>query len=325
MRLSVVIPTFERLPALQACLASIAAQEPEGCVYEVVVADDGSGDRTFEWLTEASQQEWPFRLRVLQCPHRGPAAARNAGVREASGDVILFTGDDCVLAPGCIERHHQAHEKWTTGTSVLGFTTWLPSLDIHPFMHFQENGGSQFAYWRIADREDAGWLNYYTTHISTPRMALLENPFDERFPAARYEDLELGYRLEQRGHRIVYEPEALIWHDHPLDCESFLRQCEGFGQHAVLFHQLHPADEGLAQSLGIRDAEQADRVFGPALEAADQLVKSLEAKLVDAPATSFGVRGGQSLLHDAYRLLTHHALIGGIRKALSLPAPVVEF
>ena len=324
MKLSVVIPTFERLTALRACLGSLAEQEPRGLIYEVVVADDGSDDQSFAWLTASAQKEWPFRLRVLRCPHRGPAAARNAGVREATGDLILFTGDDCVLAPGCIERHLRGHQRWTTGTSVLGFTTWLPSLDITPFMHFQENGGSQFAYWRIPDPEDASWLYYYTTNISTPRALLLENPFQERFPAARYEDLELGYRLEQRGHRIVYDAEAIAWHDHPVDFFSFRNRCETYGEHAVLFHRLHPADEGLATALGIRDAEQADRIFGPSLDAAQTLIEDLEPRLGGAPATAFGVRGAGSMLHNAYRLLTHHALLRGIRKALSLPAPTVE-
>lgn len=320
MKLSVVIPTFERRDKLRACLESLTAQAGAPA-YEVVVVDDGSKDGTREWLSGASGQAWPFGLRVVLQSHRGPAAARNAGVREAIGDLVLFLGDDCIAAPGCLAEHLRAHRAGSDG-SVLGFTTWLPSLEITPFMHYQENGGSQFAYGRIEDPEDAGWRFYYTTNISTPRAVLLEHPFEERFPAARYEDMELGWRLQQLGHRVRYWPEALVWHDHPIDFDSFRARCAAYGEYAALFHQLHPEDEGLAVALGVRDAEQADRVFRPGLECAEAVVDAIEPSLGAAPASAFAVRGATALLHDAYRLLIHHEQITGIRKALSLPAPM---
>ncbi|MGI9590409.1 MAG: glycosyltransferase family 2 protein, partial [Myxococcota bacterium] len=319
------VPTHERVEQLRACLASLAEQEPAGCVHEVVVVDDGSGDGTTAWLAAAERMDWPFRFVTLRQRQGGPAVARNAGVRAASGDVVLFTGDDCVAAPGCIAEHLEARRGRAGADSVLGFTTWLPSLDITPFMHFQENGGSQFAYWRITDPENAGWLSYYTTNISTPRPLLLAHPFEERFRAARYEDLELGYRLEQAGHRVVYRPDALVWHDHPITFEGFRAACEGHGEFAALFHQLHPEDEALARSLGVRDAQQADQVFGPGLDAARELIAETEPRLGAAPAAAFGVRGATALLHEAYRLCIHHALLCGIRKALSLPAPCTSF
>lgn len=322
MRLSVVIPTYNRRRALEACVESLAEQEAQGCVHEVVIVDDGSSDGTAEWLESAARRDWPFDIQTLRGPHAGPATARNLGVRACTGDLVLFTGDDCVLAPGCIEQHLRAHAEATAPRSVLGMTTWLPSLTITPFMHYQENGGSQFAYGRIHDPNDAGWLYYYTTNVSTPRMSLGPRPFDERFPAARYEDLELGYRLHDDGLPIVYRQEALAWHDHPITFQEFRARCGMYGEYAALFHELHPHDETLANLLGIRDAEAADQVFGPGLAVAEKLVASIEEDLGDAPVTAFGVRGTSALLHDAYRLLIHHALLCGIRKAMSLPEPV---
>lgn len=321
MRLSVVIPTHDRARQLRSCVESLGAQQPAGCIHEVIVVDDGSSDDTSAWLEAAARQDWPFRFRALRQRQSGPAAARNAGVQAASGELVLFTGDDCVAAPGCVAEHLDSHGVPGGPSSVLGFTTWLPSLDITPFMHFQENGGSQFAYWRIADPEDAGWLCYYTTNVSTPRHLLLDHPFEDRFPAARYEDLELGYRLERAGHRVRYRPEALVWHDHPITFQGFHARCQSYGEYAALFHRLHEDDEGLARTLGIRDAEQADQVFAPGLGAAQALIAELEPQIGGAPVSAFGVRGATALLHDAYRLSIHHELLCGIRKALSLPAP----
>ncbi|MCP5058926.1 MAG: glycosyltransferase [bacterium] len=320
MRLSVVVPTFERHEKLEACIASLASQEDATAIGDVVIADDGSQDDTIVWLDAASRRDWPFALRIVRLRHRGPAATRNAGVRAATSEYVAFTGDDCVLAPGWAKAHLLEHATHP-GRSVLGHTTWLPSLDVTPFMHYQENGGSQFAYGRIANRDDAGWRFYYTTNISTPRHLLLAHPFEESFPAARYEDMELGWRLERAGHRIAYRPEALAWHDHPVAFESFRARSPEYGEYAALFHRLHPQDEELARALGIRDAEACDRVFLPGIQAAEQVVEDLEDTLVaktSAPA-AFGVRGATELLHDAYRLLIHQALVGGIRKGLSLP------
>ena len=176
---------------------------------------------------------------------------------------------------------------------------------------------------RIADRGDAGWRFYYTTNVSSPRDLLLAMPFDERFPAARYEDLELGWRLARTGHRIAYVPEALAWHDHPIAFETFRARSFEYGAYAAMFHELHPESEELAVALGIRDAEQADRVLGAALAGAEDVVRALEPAVAQAPADAFAVRGARALLHDAYRLLVHHALVRGIRKALSLPEPAV--
>ncbi|MCP5070997.1 MAG: glycosyltransferase [bacterium] len=315
-----VIPTFERHEKLEACVASLATQENVTAISDVVIADDGSQNDTTAWLEAAPRRDWPFSLRILRLRHRGPAAARNAGVRAAKGELVAFTGDDCRLAPGWVKTHLLGH---ATGTarSVLGHTTWLPALEVTPFMHYQENGGSQFAYGRIADPDHTGWRFYYTTNISTPRHLLLEHPFEERFPAARYEDMELGWRLDRAGHKICYRPEALAWHDHPIGFESFRARCPEYGEYATLFHQLHPEDEALAQALGIRDAEDCDQVFPPAIEAAKQVVLELEESLgtADRAPAAFGVRGAEELLHASYRLLIHHALVTGIRKALSLP------
>ena len=124
------------------------------------------------------------------------------------------------------------------------------------------------------------------------------------------------------GLPVVFRQEALVWHDHPITFQEFRARCGMYGEYAALFHELHPEDETLANLLGIRDAETADQVFGPGLAAAEALIASVEGSLGHAPATAFGVRGANALLHDAYRVLIHHALVCGIRKALSLSEPV---
>lgn len=86
MKVSVVIPTFNRKQSLLRCLTSI------GKDVEIVVVDDGSSDGTAEVVKQMSHPE----LVYVQQANGGPASARNKGIGIASGDYIAFTDDDCV-------------------------------------------------------------------------------------------------------------------------------------------------------------------------------------------------------------------------------------
>jgi len=98
MFLSVVIPTYNRLPILQKCLRALEQQRLEAPIsnYEVVVVDDGSTDETVQWLLHNGGQ-LPH-VRLVQQDHGGPAEGRNRGVDNARGDVIVFTGASAVIA-----------------------------------------------------------------------------------------------------------------------------------------------------------------------------------------------------------------------------------
>ncbi|MBK7899116.1 MAG: glycosyltransferase family 2 protein [Azonexus sp.] len=105
MRFSCVIPTFNRRERLRVALASVASQSvrPE----EIVVVDDGSRDDTQEYLTGLQRTSPDLPLVVLRQENRGPAAARNAGIRIASGDYVAFLDDDDLWLPEKLARQQQ--------------------------------------------------------------------------------------------------------------------------------------------------------------------------------------------------------------------------
>lgn len=89
-QITVVMPTFNRLAAIQENFDSIQALEG---ISEIVVVVDGSTDGTAEWLEALGDR----RMTVVRQPQRGSPAARNAGIDAARGDWILMTEDDCYL------------------------------------------------------------------------------------------------------------------------------------------------------------------------------------------------------------------------------------
>lgn len=242
---SVVIPTYNRLDVLPEVLAALAAQEGAP-PFEVLVVDDGSTDGTADWLGRRA----PSHVRVLRQPNQGPAAARNHGVAEARGERVAFLGDDTVPAPDWLARHRRAARERPDAErlAVIGYTSWHARMRLNPFLRYINEHGLQFGYALIEDPEDVPFNFLYTSNLSLPRRLLLDEPFDLRFPYAAWEDTELGYRLERRGLRLVYEPAARVAHDHPTTIRRFTARQEKVGYSAVVFYLLH---EELGPFLGL--------------------------------------------------------------------------
>ncbi|MGD2115006.1 MAG: glycosyltransferase [Acidobacteriota bacterium] len=237
-RVSVVIPTYQRMDVLPEVLDALEGQR-DAPPFEVVVVDDGSRDDTPEFL---ASRRFAVPARVLCQGNRGPAAARNAGVRAAAGRWVAFLGDDTVPTPGWLARHVAAHEERGGGDelAVIGYTRWHPRVRTDPFLEYINEYGLQFGYRLIEDPEDVPFNFFYTSNLSLHRSRLLAHPFDERFPYAAWEDIELSYRLSRAGQRLVYEPRAVTLHDHPTDLERFMVRQEKAGYSAVVFYRLHP-------------------------------------------------------------------------------------
>jgi glycosyltransferase involved in cell wall biosynthesis len=238
LKFSVVIPTYRRPDTLFQVLEALAVQAgaPD---FEVVVVDDGSGDETVGRL---SAYRPPHAFRFLTQENAGPAAARNRGVCEAGGETILFLGDDTVPEAELLSVHARAHgEKRPYPVAVLGYTTWPRGLKVSPFLHHINEYGLQFGYGLIENPEAVPFNFFYTSNVSLPRDLLIEaGLFDTSFPHAAWEDIEVAYRLMQRGMRMLYRPGAVARHHHDITFASFRRRQERAGEAAAIFYEKHP-------------------------------------------------------------------------------------
>jgi GT2 family glycosyltransferase len=254
---SIVIPTFNRLAALQRVLAALAQQwRPSGVELEVVVVDDGSGDGTTEWLRSSSAPA----SRVLTQANAGPAAARNRGVEAAGGELVLFLGDDTVPQPGWLAAHLEDHRLFDGdgALAVLGYTAFPGAMDS-PFRRYINEYGAQFGYALIADPCAVPFNFFYTSNVSLPRAEFLRHGgFREDFPAAAWEDIEFAYRAARQGLRIRYQPRARTLHEHCVRPRTFCRRQMTSGLSAAIFHRLHPE---LGDFLGVHLLERPWRAL----------------------------------------------------------------
>ena len=240
MLASVVIPTFDRLEDLRRVVAAVQAEaECFGGGVEIVVVDDGSDDGTWEWLSARAAESG---LNVLRQKNSGPAVARNRGVEIATGDIVLFLGDDTVPQPGWLAAHFEEHRMARNAglLAVLGYTSFPPEFDS-PFARFINEYGAQFGYSIIEDPTEVPFNFFYTSNISLPREILERlGGFREDFPAAAWEDIEFAYRAVGQGLRLRYQPRARTLHYHRVLPRTFCSRQRTSGISAAIFAGLHP-------------------------------------------------------------------------------------
>lgn len=106
IRISVIIPTYNRRHVLERTLPGVLAQDFPPQDYEVIVVMDGSTDGTAELLRGLKPE---CSLRVLESQHRGAGAARNVGIHAALGELVLFLDDDLIAPPNLLRQHCASH------------------------------------------------------------------------------------------------------------------------------------------------------------------------------------------------------------------------
>jgi glycosyltransferase involved in cell wall biosynthesis len=132
MGISVIIPTHNRKDLLRRCLAAATSQDyPD---YEVIVVDDGSTDGTGAMV----RREFPQVRYIRQERNRGPAAARNRGIKVATGEIIAFTDDDCLLPLDFLSRLADGYRRYPEVAGVGGYLEAPDDLlRTNPFARYE--------------------------------------------------------------------------------------------------------------------------------------------------------------------------------------------
>jgi GT2 family glycosyltransferase len=255
VRVSVVVPTRDRREELIRTLRALQDQRDPGDGFEVVVVDNGSSDGSLAAARDLGDGG-AMRLFAVSEPRQGPAAARNAGVAAASGEVILFLGDDTEPADaGLVEAHAALHrDADDPAYGVLGHVAWSERQEVTPLMRWLGRS-FQFNFDDLPPGPVAPSRAFWTAHVSIRRDAFERTGgFDTRFPWAAVEDVELGLRLERIGVRLEQHPELTVLHTHPVELAASLERSRRIGRSAALLHELHPDwdDPGLAPARGAR-------------------------------------------------------------------------
>lgn len=220
LSLTVVIPTHNRHDILKQVLLHLA----DGSVKpdEVIVVDDGSEPAVTDIIDVNSYGM--SRVAVLR--HnlgRGAAAARNAGARAATGDIIVFIDDDVFPDRHCLRYHKMIHQQNSAQAyGVMGRIYFDPDLPRTPLMHYLEEVGNFVAVSKGEDRnvERRGLIS---ANFSLKRAFLEDKEvlFNEEFPYSQTEDTEFGVRMIIEGWDLHYHIAPSARHHSPFTMSNF--------------------------------------------------------------------------------------------------------
>ncbi len=228
MKCSLIIPAYNAEKTIVSCLESTLDQSLSLDEYEVFVVDDGSTDKTCEIV-----KKYPIRL--IQQRNHGPAEARNRGAKEAKGEILIFTDSDCELDFNFLEKIIPSVVKYPKIVGVQG-----------SYKTKQKEFMAQFGQVEIETRYKKMKKNKYIDFIGTYAAAYKKNVFqlnggfDTGFPVASGEDTEFSYKLHQNGHKMVLEPEAFVYHQHPTQLKHYLRTKFYRGYWRIRLYKKHP-------------------------------------------------------------------------------------
>jgi glycosyltransferase involved in cell wall biosynthesis len=240
---SFVIPTYNRAATLAECLAALDRERVCGIPFEVIVVDDGSSDGTIDEV-RCMQERFSVPLRLLYQENRGPAIARNRGVAVAHGELIVFLGDDIIVEPGYLGHLYAAYQSYQAERrGILGFTRYREDAIPTPFGRWLDAESTlQFLYSRASIEQPLGFRLFYTSNLLVPRRLLIEaGGFNQEFRHPAYEDMDLGYRLEERGFVLYYCPAATAVHAHQVSLPSFAARMTMAARAAMDLRRLNPA------------------------------------------------------------------------------------
>lgn len=229
-KVSIIIPTYNRLTRLKQVISAIERQTYALDDVEVIIVSDGSTDGTDSYFSTIKTS---LNLRCVLQQNAGPAAARNNGIRNAQGDIILFIDDDVVPSPQLLMEHMRVHTE-RPNMVVLGPMLNPPDFALSPWVAWEQAmlekqyNAMQQGTFKTSARQ------FYTGNTSLPRHILLvSGGFDERF--RRAEDIELAYRLKAQDIEFMFIMTAVGYHYAERSFRSWIQIPYSYGRHEITF------------------------------------------------------------------------------------------
>jgi glycosyltransferase involved in cell wall biosynthesis len=217
---SLVVPVHNNRQGTGRLLAAcLDVFSPRHCPREIIIVDSLS----FPLLTVPRFASWGLPLQVLACPRPGAAAARNLGARTSTGEWLLFLDSDCLPTPALIEGYQHAMDGSVAYAGVV-----RAAHDDRLSRYYDTQGiFSPPPVWHQG-RERPAYL--ITANALVWRQALERiGGFDERFPDAGGEDVDLGLRLWRIG-PLAYAPQAQVIHATEPHLGAFVRRFVRYGR-----------------------------------------------------------------------------------------------
>ena len=224
--ISVITPTFNRANELPFLVQSIQNQTLDHSLFEMIIVDDGSTDNT-ESLVRSLIEKINFNLKYFTKNNQGPGAARNYGIKNSKGELILFIDSDCEADPLWMEIIYDYYTK--EGFDACGgpdaaksdFTPLQKAID-YSMTSFMTTGGMRGHNTKMIAKFYPRSHNMGVTKILIKKVG--------GFGSLRHgQDIELSYRIRKIGSRVIFIKDAIVYHRRRTTLKKFFRQVFNWG------------------------------------------------------------------------------------------------
>jgi GT2 family glycosyltransferase len=225
-KVSVVVCVYNGERTIDSCLSSLEKLNYPN--YEVVVVNDGSADKTRE-IAESYDY-----IRLINQENKGLSEARNVGIRASKGEIIAFTDADCMVDADWLT--YLVARFQSTEFAAVGGPNLSPPDDSFVASCVAVSPGAPTHV--LLDDEVA-------EHIPGCNMAFRREAleaiagFDPIFRSAG-DDVDLCWRLQNKGYKIGFSPAAVVWHFRRNTIRDYLKQQRGYGKAETLLFFKHP-------------------------------------------------------------------------------------
>ncbi len=203
--ISVIIITYNRCRELERCLNSLMAQK--NSQFEIIVVDGGSTDCTTDLI-----KQYPINF-VRELKRSGISAARNLGISNSKGDIVVFLDDDAIAENGWLESLVKPFEdERIAGVSgkVIPITNTLFNREFAP------------DYDQGPDIKETKY--FVGCNMAFRKSALIEAGYFDITIKYGHDENELCSRLLSAGYRLVYTPYAVVHHDYVPSFSALLKK-----------------------------------------------------------------------------------------------------
>jgi glycosyltransferase involved in cell wall biosynthesis len=228
IRASIIIPMYNSEKNIAEALKALERQTEKR--FEVIIIDDGSTDNSFK-IARRLKKEFSFRLKIEKQKNAGPAAARNKGAKKASAEILIFLDSDCVAKNAFVEEIL----KIFNDDSISGVQGEYETKNKQSLI-------ARYAGYEIKFRHEkmkGKFIDHIATYACAYRKKDFDHGFKESFKKANMEDTELSYRLADSNKKLVFQPKAIVKHNHPESFVKFLKQQFTRGYWRALGHIEH--------------------------------------------------------------------------------------
>jgi glycosyltransferase involved in cell wall biosynthesis len=233
MKVSIIIPTHNRLEKLRQTVEKLRSQDFPNEDYEIVVVDDGSDPPiTFEKDFTVSP-----KVSIVRLEGEERSVARNTGGRQAMGELLIFVDDDISTEKDFVEAHWQAHQEFPEALAI-GEILLPEDSQKTPFGRFRqrlEQTGIPRQRGLVAEKN---FCTAQNMSITKKNFFALKGFVEDMVSS---EDQEFAMRHTAQGGQIIFLPEAMAIHrDNALDIRGYCRRNEWGSRLMLPFYERYP-------------------------------------------------------------------------------------